>query len=235
MTPPRTIPSNLINQFTLNNRIPVKEFYLDDSSNKNGIAEYNSDTVNSLIHKVSIKDTGGYGDTDKWLYEAFEKYPIKNKKVAIIGSVSPWYESICLFYEAIPYTIEYNKINNHDERLHVMTVDEYNNNPMVFDAAISISSFEHDGLGRYGDPINPIGDLTAMKKTKEMVEKKGLLFLSVPTGKDMLLWNIHRVYGRIRLPMLFEGWELIDSYGYDNSTCDLDCYTHQPIYILSNI
>ena len=29
-----------------------------------------------------------------------------------------------------------------------MTIAEYDENPMQFDAAISISSFEHDGLGR---------------------------------------------------------------------------------------
>jgi hypothetical protein len=29
------------------------------------------------------------------------------------------------------------------------------------DFAWSFSSFEHDGLGRYGDPLNPFAELTA--------------------------------------------------------------------------
>ncbi len=32
-----------------------------------------------------------------------------------------------------------------------------------FDMALSISSFDHDGLGRYGDPLDPVGDLKAMR------------------------------------------------------------------------
>ena len=41
-----------------------------------------------------------------------------------------------------------------------------------FDACVSISSYEHDGLGRYGDPLNPDGDLEeAMKELEELFEK----------------------------------------------------------------
>ena len=28
-----------------------------------------------------------------------------------------------------------------------------------YDVCLSISSFDHDGLGRYGDPLDPSGDL----------------------------------------------------------------------------
>ena len=33
-----------------------------------------------------------------------------------------------------------------------------------FDCAASISSIEHSGLGRYGDQLNPWGDLVATAK-----------------------------------------------------------------------
>lgn len=36
----------------------------------------------------------------------------------------------------------------------------------------------------------------------------GLLFLSVPVGPDVLAWNLLRRYGRVRLPLLLEGWAL---------------------------
>jgi hypothetical protein len=32
------------------------------------------------------------------------------------------------------------------------------------DFALSFSSWEHDGLGRYGDPIEPWGDIKAMQR-----------------------------------------------------------------------
>lgn len=33
------------------------------------------------------------------------------------------------------------------------------------DFAFSFSSWEHDGLGRYGDPLNPWGDVKAFERT----------------------------------------------------------------------
>ncbi len=50
------------------------------------------------------------------------------------------------------------------------------------DRALSLSSFDHDGLGRYGDPINPIGDLVAMETVKQDLRSDGLLFLTIPIG-----------------------------------------------------
>ena len=77
-----------------------------------------------------------------------------------------------------------------------MTPSEYDQNPMLFDAAFSISSFEHDGLGRYGCLINPWGDIQAMQKTKKMLKPGALLFIAVPIGKDRVYWNAHRIYGK---------------------------------------
>ena len=45
-----------------------------------------------------------------------------------------------------------------------------------------ISSFDHDGLGRYGDPINPEGDLQAMQTVASVLRDDGILFLTVPIG-----------------------------------------------------
>ena len=38
--------------------------------------------------------------------------------------------------------------------------------------------------------------------------------MSVPVGKDILVWNAHRVYGRLRLPLLLEGWETVHTFGF---------------------
>ena len=35
---------------------------------------------------------------------------------------------------------------------------------IAFDAIVSFSGLEHDGLGRYGDPVNPYGDFSAMRE-----------------------------------------------------------------------
>ena len=83
-----------------------------------------------------------------------------------------------------------------------------------FDVVFSISSFEHDGLGRYGDPINPTGDIEAMINVKSMLKKDGILFLAVPVGVDTIFWNAHRIYGKHRFPKLIDGWEIIDKVSF---------------------
>ena len=103
----------------------------------------------------------------------------------------------------------------------------------MFDTVISISSFEHDGLGRYGDPLNPYGDLRAMKEAREMLCPGRLLFLAVPVGMDALVWNAHRVYGPVRLPMLLQNWSVVKSYGFQPSDFDKHRSAHQPIFVLS--
>ena len=69
---------------------------------------------------------------------------------------------------------------------------------MLYDFAWSFSSFEHDGLGRYGDPLSPYGDLEAIMKVHCVLPVGGLFFLGLGHGKDAVVWNAHRVYGAIR-------------------------------------
>ena len=74
-----------------------------------------------------------------------------------------------------------------------------------FDFAVSFSSIEHSGLQRYGDPRDPIGDLREVQKVWCMLKRGGILFLGLPRGQDQLVYNAHRIYGRIRLAMIFDG------------------------------
>ena len=68
---------------------------------------------------------------------------------------------------------------------------------------------------------------------KERIKPDGLLFVSVPTGKDKVLFNAARVYGRERLPLLMEGWEWIDSFGFREMDLDGNG-SPQPVYVLKN-
>lgn len=47
----------------------------------------------------------------------------------------------------------------------------------VVDFAWSFSSWEHDGLGRYGDPLDPWGDIKAMQRASCYVKPGGCLQL----------------------------------------------------------
>jgi len=179
---------------------------------------YSKKLIDKLIKLAKINTQFYYGETDYHLYECLKKYDLQGRDVAILGSTIPWYESIVLSRGGRPVTIEYNEIVCDDVRLNIYTNQSFNKVEKKFDFVISISSFEHDGLGRYGDPINPDGDLEAMDDVyNRFLNKNGILFLSVPIGKDTIVWNLHRIYGNKRLPLLFKNYELIDSSGFDET------------------
>ncbi len=239
--PIKEIPADLYDEFTDSGKIPVYEWYCDDSYSSDKPIFWSTETINKNLIKASQGQTCYYGPTDTWLYQALNKYgqSLKGKKIAIIGSVTPWYESIVLYYGAKPVTIEYNSIECEDPRLEIYTVEEFEKNRQTFDAIISISSLEHDGLGRYGDKVNPNADLETMANLKTWLNPHGLLFLAVPVCKDSIMFNAHRTYGPSRLPKLLKGYETIESFGFKQSDFEVDPriehgngWYHQPIFVL---
>jgi SAM-dependent methyltransferase len=187
---------------------------------------YDRQRIAEICRRVAAGEWGHYGQVDAWLYSALQRYPIAGQRVAVMGSTDqgygPWYEAICLHYGARPVTVDYNPIEFEDERLQFMRapLDWARVEPL--DAALSISSFEHDGLGRYGEPLDPAGDLKAMQLMKRLLKPGGRLFLTVPVGKDKVVFNIHRIYGRLRLPLLLQGWTVEDRFGWEESALDRD-------------
>ena len=77
-----------------------------------------------------------------------------------------------------------------------------------FDYILNISTVEHVGLGRYGDPLDPDGDLKAMRRLKKWMrlDGDGVMILTIPVGTDAVVGHYHRVYGAARLPRLLEGY-----------------------------
>jgi len=82
------------------------------------------------------------------------------------------------------------------------------------DAIVSFSSIEHSGLGRYGDPVDPDGDIKALQDIHSHLKGDGYLLLGIPEpddGIDRVCLNLHRSYGRVLLKRLLDvGFEEID-------------------------
>jgi len=117
-------------------------------------------------------------------------------------------------------TIEYNipKVQGFDNLECKDYFKCFQNNTETYDAIVTFSSIEHSGLGRYGDPLNPNGDIDTMKAIYNNLIKDGLLIWGAPVGKDALTWNAHRVYGEIRLPLLFNNFKELKWYIFSKST-----------------
>lgn len=69
---------------------------------------------------------------------------------------------------------------------------------------------EHIGLGRYGDKIDPEGDIKAIRELKRVTALGGSLLFAVPLGKPKILFNAHRIYSLKQVLTYFNGLDLIE-------------------------
>jgi SAM-dependent methyltransferase len=67
---------------------------------------------------------------------------------------------------------------------------------------------EHIGLGRYGDPLDPEGDLKAMAELRRVLAPGGDLLFVVPVGQRRLMFNAHRIYSWQQVRSAFSDLEL---------------------------
>ncbi|CAI7911867.1 unnamed protein product [Closterium sp. NIES-54] len=168
--PWKWIRKSVQDQFTLDGRVQVKNRFVDADATDSGAKPYvwSTDGIDQQAAMARRRDTGfgSYGpNVTGSFYSAFEKYPLAGKNVLIVGSQWPWVEAICLGFDPHAITtVDFNRPVASHPRLRQLAVGELEGSSETWDAAVSFSSLEHDGLGRYGDPINPNGDLERMKK-----------------------------------------------------------------------
>jgi SAM-dependent methyltransferase len=87
------------------------------------------------------------------------------------------------------------------------------NLPFTDDSIKSLScmhTVEHIGLGRYGDPIDPDGDLKAISELKRVLAPNGTLLFVVPVGKPSIEFNAHRIYSYDQILGYFSDLELLE-------------------------
>ncbi len=93
-----------------------------------------------------------------------------------------------------------------------LTYDTSINN--MFDLVTSASTIEHIGLGRYGDPIDPDGDIKMMNSIHRILRPGGHAIISFPyqpnpNGRGMIVWNHHRIYNKFRKDLLFKDFQIV--------------------------
>jgi hypothetical protein len=220
----KQIPDHLLSNFTLNYSIPVDNGTQQFRKHDTWPANWTIDLIENYRVQVRARVEFGTYET-KDIYPALDKYAsiaIEGKECAVIGTENPWIEAALLEYNASTVTtIEYATIHSSVPRLFTITSTDFankqqnkNNKRQLFDSIWSYSSMEHDGLGRYRDPLNPYGDLQTMIKISCILKPGGLLFLGVPIHvEDFLQFNLHRLYGPIRLPLLYRNFHIVEVLG----------------------
>ncbi|MGD9920017.1 MAG: DUF268 domain-containing protein [Pseudorhodoplanes sp.] len=70
-------------------------------------------------------------------------------------------------------------------------------------------TIEHVGLGRYGDPIDPRGDLKAAAELSRVVKPGGHLLMVTPVGKPRICFNAHRIYSFDQICAMFAAFSVV--------------------------
>ena len=69
-------------------------------------------------------------------------------------------------------------------------------------------TIEHIGLGRYGDPLDPEGDVKAINELKRVVKLGGSILFVTPVGRPRIMFNAHRIYDPNMITKFFDGFKL---------------------------
>jgi hypothetical protein len=202
--------------------------------------EWSSELVDTLVRAAMEKTDFSPRDYPFCVvdfYKAFDEFPVREKKAMVAGSISPWNEAILLAYGASEvHTYDYSKISVQYPRMSTFIVGTAGD--CDYDVMCSFSSMEHDGLGRYGDPIDPVGDFRCMREFNRRLKDGGLLFLGIPVcdgERGFIEGNCHRIYNRGRLDALIEysGFKLEkiidDHWGWSHGGVN---WQNQPIFVL---
>lgn len=71
-------------------------------------------------------------------------------------------------------------------------------------------TIEHVGLGRYGDPIDPRGDIKAINEIQRVVVSGGDILFVTPIGVPKIEFNAHRIYSYEQILQYFSQCELVE-------------------------
>lgn len=230
--PPEDIPSRFSDDFTMQNSVPVKKWYLD--SRNNSTVHIDKEKYDAYLQQYSRNEFSYYGETLNYIKSAIAAFPIQNKTVYLRQSDACSCIAVAEGAAKVYLATRCQPLHEH-KNIENYILDAFQNNDIKTDFAISVSDITHIGLGRYGDKIEPDGDLRVMGEIKEKLQAKGILILSVSVGQDCLVWNAHRIYGKLRLPLLLSGWNFLASYGLSADIYDapLGKWDNQPVLVLS--
>ncbi|CAD7970908.1 unnamed protein product [Amoebophrya sp. A120] len=144
------------------------------------------------------------------LFHKLLELDLRGKKVLVIGTQSPVLEGMCVALGAKEVvTLEYAYLVLQHPNMRSYVPDEFlrfvvseisldknqqedvgnitsisSEDSKKFDLVVSDSSIEHSGLGRYGDAVNPYGDLITMAKAYCIVKDNGHFLLGMPGVED---------------------------------------------------
>lgn len=247
------LPKRIRDLYTYQGRVTVRDNYFNDGADPSNHPVWSVAMINRF--RMFIRQGSpfsNYGqDAGQEVFRHLRDHMsdvIQGGNILVIGSQTPWIEAMLIELGVGKVTtVDYAPIDNHHPLIETLTPEELSdkflNPPSVqFDGIVTYSSVEHSGLGRYGDALNPWGDLISMAKAWCLTKPGGKLLLGVPTGFDAVFFNSHRLYGAIQFSHLFANWKVVYTEAelfkdgirtkQEDAPCDPMSMCYQPVHVL---
>lgn len=147
--PYKNIPTELVQDYTMYNKIPILKWWLDGT---NTIEKqiWDNKYINSYTSRFTIENIKNnkqgkepYSYASSMILKSIEKYNIRQKDVAVVGSILPWIEAILINYNNKVSMIKYNIPEIDTDKIDIISYWDFEKNDKKFDCIISYSSIEH--------------------------------------------------------------------------------------------
>eukprot|EP01060_Flectonema_neradi_P036230 TRINITY_DN6917_c0_g1_i1.p1 TRINITY_DN6917_c0_g1~~TRINITY_DN6917_c0_g1_i1.p1 ORF type:complete len:835 (+),score=225.07 TRINITY_DN6917_c0_g1_i1:92-2596(+) len=219
--PPSKIPISMLHSFSLDGQTAVSyapRLYYQPSIDASTTTEWPDSLIEGYVNELKSGTLkGGYGSVNVQNLLEVAKAHFSQKTMLVLGSATPWVEALLLYAGATHvYTVEHRVIQCDHPKVTPLTPREFNELyrqgkiPKI-EGAVAFGTVGHSGLGRYGDVLNPWGDVMAVAKIWCVIPDDAVVAVSVfagPLGKDVVEWNMRRRYGSLRLPRLFANYKI---------------------------
>lgn len=107
------------------------------------------------------------------------------------------------FYDYRPALVNLSNFVADAQDLTALTFDDNS-----IDSISCMHTVEHIGLGRYGDALDPKGDLKAIEELKRVTKQGGSVLFVTPVGRPRIEFNGHRIYSYEQIIEYFQPLQL---------------------------
>mmetsp|Transcript_41727 Transcript_41727/g.49987 ORF Transcript_41727/g.49987 Transcript_41727/m.49987 type:complete len:391 (-) Transcript_41727:89-1261(-) len=217
---PYPTPEELIDIFTVGGAIELQEVgMLSSVARKAPQNIWSTFMIDQMLMKTDLGFPPGlFGINEtKIILNKLSQIDMKGKRIFVIGNGEPWLEVICIHLGASDVTTlrQSGVLQSQHTSIRIITPNQLRTEYMdgtlgKFDVVVSHSTIGHIGLGRFGDSLNPWGDILSLARAWCIAQPGAHLYLGLPTGKDSVLFNAYRQYGKFRWSLVTTNWLQID-------------------------
>jgi len=158
--------------------------------------------------------------------EALNKFTTPGQTVLDVGSYLPFVLGLSAFYDVTSLDVRCRPQFGR-EKCVVCDARSLDLPSDSFDVVVSLCTVEHFGLGRYGDPFDPEGDVKGFAEMARVLKPGGVMIWTTAVGpKSVIIYNANRVYTYQMLMQRFNWGATIEDEKFfsleKNKYCPLD-------------